>query len=301
MYKVKKNNIRIDDIAVYLNKMSLLKKEFEIIEPSGTDNMINNSIIYLEKAKKEDILKLDCECLILMNPMDFTDEETSLIVPDIIFTETPEKDFYLIVKEFFIQEELYTIHSSVKLNDSVEIGVNVNIAEGSKIGKNVTIKSNTFIGKNVIINDNITIGSGCYLKDNSIIGSESFDFISEDKRYSYIPFLGKLVIGNDVWIGSNVILERPSLNTKYIKDSVKIDDLVQIGSDVNIDNNTQIAAGSIIGKKVNIGSNCALGINTVVKPDIIISDNVITGIGAVVIKNLDPYGTYVGNPAKKLR
>lgn len=300
MYKIRKNNIRIDDIAIYLNKQSLLNKEFEITHPAGDENINSNSIVFINNCTKEKLLDISTSALILTQPLQLTREDLKSLSVDVIYTDEPEKEFYQVVKEFFIQDENYTIDNSIVLNETINIGVNVNIGEGSKIGDNVTIGSNTYIGKNVIINDNTTIGSGCYLKDNSIISSESFDFINEDNKLSYIPFLGKLVIGNDVWIGSNVILERSSLNTKYIEDGVKIDDLVQIGSDVNIQKNTQIAAGSIIGRKVTIGSNCSLGINSVVKPEITIENNVTVGIGGVVIRDLDTNETYVGNPAKKI-
>lgn len=301
MYKLKKNSIKVDDIAIYLNSNSLLNKEYEILKPSSAETITNNSLVFLNNTTKDFIFNIDKECLVLMPQMNFIDEELESIKPDIIFTNAPEKDFYLIVKEFFVEEKIFSIDSSVYINSNVKVGVNVNISEGTKIGENVEIGNNTYIGKNVIINDNVVIGSNCYLKDNTIISSESFDFINDNGKHLYVPFLGKLIIEDNVWIGSNVVLEKPSLSTKYIRNGVKIDDLVQIGSDVNIQNNTQIAAGSIIGRKVDIGANCLFGINSVIKPEVKISNNVILGIGTVVVKDLSSDTTYIGNPAKRLR
>jgi UDP-3-O-[3-hydroxymyristoyl] glucosamine N-acyltransferase len=300
MYKIKKNSIETFDISNYLNQKLVFDKDYVIKQPSSLSEIENNCITFTNDISIEELLLIEKESVILTNKINLQDINKELIIPELIFTEEPEKDFYLIVKEFFIEDEIFSISKSALINNKVDIGINVNIGDGSNISENVKIGNNTFIGKNVIIHNNVSIGSNCYLKDGSIIGSDSFKFIKEDDKYSYIPFLGNLIIENDVWIGSNVVIEKSAIGNMKISNDVKIDDLVQIGSDCNIKEHTQIAAGSIIGRDVNIGSNCILGINTIVKPEIKISDNVKIGMGTVVIKNLKSDNIYVGNPAHKL-
>ena len=99
----------------------------------------------------------------------------------------------------------------------------------------------------------------------------------------------------------SLVIEKSSIGNMKIASDVKIDDLVQIGSDCNIKEHTQIAAGSIVGRDVDIGSNCVLGINTIVKPEIIISDDVTIGMGSVVVKDIIEPGIYFGNPLKKYK
>lgn len=301
MYKMKQNKISTFDVSSYLNKPTLFTKDYDICHLSKGDDISEWSLTYIEALTYHELNNIHQKAVILTTAIDGLNEnDMTSVVPEIILTDNPERDFYLIVKEFFTEMESFSIHPSVVLDASRAVGVNVNIGEGCKIGKNVTIGDNTYIGKNVIINDNVSIGRSCYLKDSSIIGSDSFNFIRENDSYLYIPFFGELIIENDVWIGSKVIIEKPSLGKSYIKEDVKIDDLVQIGADCNIDKHTQIAAGSILGRGVKIGSNCHLGINTLIKPNIQISNNINTGIGAVVVSDLTESSTYIGNPAKIL-
>jgi len=300
MYQFNNNNISINDIASYLNNVSIFQKDYEINNPSTVDEISDYSVTYIDKISIDELKKINKKSLVLTKYIDESILKKLNIIPDIIITDDPYRDFYLIVKEFFIEDEVFSIHPAVKIDNSTTIGINVNIEEGSSIGKNVFIGNNTYIGKNVIINDNVVIGNNCYLKDGSILSSDGFNFIDENSGFSYIPFFGKLIIGNNVWIGSKSIIERPSIGTVRIQHHVKIDDLVQIGSDSHIGEKTQIAAGSIIGRGVSIGANCSFGINTLLKPNITIPKRVITGVGAVVITNLEENSTYVGNPAKKL-
>lgn len=301
MYKIKKNSIKTFDISNYLNKELVFDKDYIITEPCGIKDIKNNCITYVDDISIKDLMSIKNKSIILTKKIDLKNLEKELIIPELVFTPDPEKDFYLIIKEFFIEDEPFSISDSALIDSEANIGINVNIGEGSKISANVKIGNNTFIGKNVIINRNVSIGSNCYLKDGSIIGSDSFKFIKEDDKYSYVPFLGNLLIGNDVWIGSNVVIEKPSIGKMIIENDVKIDDLVQIGSDCNINEHTQIAAGSVIGRNVKIGSNCILGINTIVKPEIEISNDVKIGMGTVVIKDLESNNIYVGNPAQILK
>lgn len=301
MYRAKTNSISTVDIAGYLNKTTEFGKNYTIHIPSSIDDLNENSIAFCDSISYEELSKISKKILILTESIDLEGKSRDSLVADIIITDNPERDFYLVVKEFFIEENLFLVDSSVEIDKSVKLGVNINIGANSSIGKNVVIGNNTYIGKNVIISDDVEIGTSCYIKDGSIIGSDSFKFIKEDKKSFYIPFFGKLIIGDDVWVGSKVVVERPSIGKAYINDGVKIDDLVQIGADSNIGQNTEIAAGSIVGREVDIGLDCMLGINSVIKPNIKIEDWVTTGIGAVVISNLKQNCVYVGNPARTLK
>jgi len=299
MYKMKKNCVKTYDVANYLNRTINFGKDFEVTQPSSSDCVFDGVLIFVNEVSAEIISSIDHQCLLLMPETDLDIGLLSTSV-EVIFSDDPERDYYLIVKEFFVQEESFRIDPQVEIDESVTIGVNVNIAPGCKIGKNVCIGNNTYIDRNVCINDNVTVGSGCYFKPGSIIGSEGFKFIKENDRYTYVPFFGKLIIKDNVWIGSNSVIEKPSLGKAFIMSNVKIDDLVEIGADSILGENTQVAAGSIIARNVIIGSDSLLGINTVVKPKVNIGDNVTTGAGCIVINDLESNCVYIGNPAKKI-
>lgn len=297
MYKQKRNDLEISDICNYLNKKAVGDKDYIISNMSNISDAVDGSVTFVDQITNDELLKIDKKILILTNRLSIEDDS---FLPELIFTDAPEKDFYIIVKEFFIEKEVYSIDDSVVIPDSSKLGVNVNIGKGTIIGDDVEIGNDSYIGRNVIINEKIKIGNGCYIKDNSIIGSNGFKFINEDNNHTNIPFMGELVIQDGVLIGSMVIIERPLIGKAEIKKDVKIDDLVQIGSDCNIGEHCQFAAGTVLGRNVKIGSNCNAGINSIIKPDLTIGDNTNIGMGAVVVKDLDSNKTYIGNPAVEL-
>ncbi|QFU23532.1 hypothetical protein FM038_016035 [Shewanella eurypsychrophilus] len=301
MYKIKQNEIGVCDVATYLNTKIHFFEEFYISHPSSPDMAKSNSIVFLEHCTRASLNSLPKDCLLLTQVFETEEFKVNEVNPAIIFTDTPELDFYRVVSEFFVQESIFSIHPSAVLDNSVKLGVNVNVGQGSYLAAGVSVGSNTYIGRNVIIHEGNHIGTNCHIKDGAIIGSESFKFVEDDRHLSMTPFFGHIVIEDNVWIGANVILERPAFDAHTIGENVKIDDLVQVGADVSIGANVQIAAGTIVGRNVSIGCQCKLGINTVIKPNVKIGQQVSTGIGSVVISDLGSSSVYVGNPAKLLR
>ncbi|MBD3823139.1 MAG: hypothetical protein IE916_01340 [Epsilonproteobacteria bacterium] len=299
MYRFKNNSLTTFDIATYLNTKALFEKEYDISHAVEFENLRDESFCYVKSISAQELGLITAKALIITQEIR-GDAAPQKSVPEIIISSDAKRDFYRIVKEFFIEERPSFVDKSAHIDASASLGINVNVGEGSYIGKNVTIGNNTYIGKGVIINANVTIGNNCYLKDGSIINSESFAFFEEDGRTSYIPCFGHLILEDSVWIGAKAIIETPSIGKALIAKGVKIDDLVQIGSDTSIGADTQIAAGSIIGRGVKIKEHCSLGINTLVKPSLTIHEGVVTGMGAVVIHELEKDGVYVGNPARRL-
>merc|ERR1711916_329480 len=163
------------------------------------------------------------------------------------------------------------------------LGVNISIGDNSYIGKNVVIGNNSYIGNNVTIKGNVSVGRDCYIKDGAIIGSEGFDFIESENGLVHVPQVGKIEIGNNVWVGSNSVIERASLDKTLIE------------------NNAKLAAGVVVGENSVVGEKSFIGMNVSIKEDIIIEDEVIVGSGASVVANLEKSSTYVGVPAKKIQ
>lgn len=149
---------------------------------------------------------------------------------------------------------------------------------------------------------NIVIGKNCNICTTTKIGNEGFGFEPDENNIPvYFPHFMGVVIGNNVRIGSYTCIDRGNLKDTIIRDNVKIDNLVHIAHNVEINENTLVVAGVVICGSVKIGKNSFIGANSVIKEHIEIGDNVIIGMGSVVTKNVPDNEVWAGNPAKFIR
>ncbi len=168
--------------------------------------------------------------------------------------------------------KLASIHPSAKLGENVSIGAFCVVEEGVEIGDNACLHAQVFVGKNVRIGANTTlfpgvkvlfdceIGQNCTFHPGVIIGGDGFGFAPQaDGSYQKIPQLGKVIIEDEVDIGANSCVDRASIGATILRRGVKIDNLCQIAHNVEIGENTVIAAVSGIAGSTKIGKNCLIG------------------------------------------
>jgi len=148
---------------------------------------------------------------------------------------------------------------------NVKVGNNTQIYPNSYIGENVVIGQNTTIFAGVKIYDDCKIGSNCIIHAGCVIGSDGFGFApNEAGEYHKVPQIGIVTIEDDVEIGANTTIDRSTMGSTYVRKGVKIDNLVQIGHNVEIGKNTALAsqvgvAGSAkIGERVQIGGQAGI-------------------------------------------
>lgn len=146
------------------------------------------------------------------------------------------------------------------------------IGQRTKIGKNVKIYPNCFVGDDCVIGDNTTlyagvkvyqdckIGNHCTLHAGVVIGSDGFGFApNSENNYNKVPQIGNVVVEDHVEIGANTTIDRATLGSTIIRKGVKLDNLIQIAHNVEIGENTVIAAQSAIAGSTKIGKNCMFG------------------------------------------
>ena len=162
------------------------------------------------------------------------------------------------------------IGRDVRLGKDVIIGSNVNV------GDNVTIGDNTVIFPSVTIYENCEIGKNCIIHANTVIGSDGFGYVN-DKGINYkIEHLGKVIIEDDVEIGSNSSVDRGTIGITLIKKGSKMDNLVQIA------HNTTIGSNSIICSQVGIAGGATIGDNVILAGQAGVSDHCKVGNNVVV-------------------
>ena len=273
MYRLKKPKISSLEIAGFLNS-KLIGEDIIVNIPSSINNIKNNSFICLSEndVLSEDILKESKNILIIASrDLDFDGISFSYIIAD-----NPTLDFIKVLNEFFIESDIIHIASSSKINKNSTIARNVSVGENSVIGPDVIIGDNSQILNNVVITGRVEIGSNCIIKNNSTIGSEGYDFeYDENGNPISFPHIGKIFIGNNVWVGANTSLESAKIDNTIIDDFVKIDDLVQIGYNCKISSRCLITAGVIIGRNVTIYDKSLVAPNATIRENITIGRNVI--------------------------
>ncbi len=164
------------------------------------------------------------------------------------------------------------IGNNTEIGDNEFIGAFVRIGDNVKIGKNVSIHPNVVIedhvhiGDNSIIYSNTTIYQGCKLGKNvtihssTVVGSDGFGFApNSENQYNKIPQIGNVVIEDHVEIGANCSIDRATMGSTIIRKGVKLDNFIQIAHNVEIGENTVIAAQSGIAGSTKVGKNCMIG------------------------------------------
>ena len=169
----------------------------------------------------------------------------------------------------------------VVISDNVVIGDDVKIFPQSYVGENVKIGSGTTLYPGVIIYYDCTIGNECTLHGGAVIGADGFGFAPQsDNNYKKVAQIGNVVIEDNVEIGANTTIDRATLGSTIIRRGVKLDNLIQVGHNVEIGENTVIAAQTGIAGSSKLGKNCMIGGQVGFAGHIVIADDVKIGAQA---------------------
>jgi UDP-3-O-[3-hydroxymyristoyl] glucosamine N-acyltransferase len=147
---------------------------------------------------------------------------------------------------------------SVGENSIIEVGCRIH--DGARIGQNVRIGIGTVVYPNCVIYDNVTIGRNCVFHGGVVIGAAGFGYVKDEAgEYNQFPQVGKVVIGDFVEMGANTCIDRGALGETTIGDGTKIDNLVQVGHNVQIGKRVVIAAQTGISGSTVIEDDCVIG------------------------------------------
>ncbi|MCX6203742.1 MAG: UDP-3-O-(3-hydroxymyristoyl)glucosamine N-acyltransferase [Bacteroidetes bacterium] len=185
------------------------------------------------------------------------------------------------------------------IGENAIIGNNVKIFSGAVIGENVKIGNNVIIHPGVIVYADCILGSNIIIHSGAIVGSDGFGFAPKaDGSYQKIPQLGNVIIEDDVEIGSNTTIDRATIGSTIIKKGVKLDNLIQIAHNVEVGENTVIAAQSGISGSTKLGKGVMMGGQSGTMGHLTIADGIKIAARAVITKNFKEANmTLSGYPA----
>jgi UDP-3-O-[3-hydroxymyristoyl] glucosamine N-acyltransferase len=209
-----------------------------------------------------------------------------------------------------IQEPSY-IAKTAKLGENIFIGAFSYIGENVTLGNNVKIFPQAFVGDNVKIGDNSMIHPGvkiyhdCVLGKNvtvhsgSVVGSDGFGFAPmADGSFKKIPQIGNVVVEDFVEIGANATIDRATMGSTFIKSGAKLDNLIQIAHNVEVGNNTVIAAQAGVSGSTKLGNNVMIGGQAGIVGHLTIADGARINAQSGVSKSIKTPNTAVtGSPA----
>ncbi|MCE1167961.1 MAG: UDP-3-O-(3-hydroxymyristoyl)glucosamine N-acyltransferase [Sphingobacteriia bacterium] len=197
-----------------------------------------------------------------------------------------------------VGEDIYVGEFSV-IGDYVKLGNNVKIYPQAYIGDNTIIGDNTTIYAGVKIYSDTVIGNNCTVHSGTVIGADGFGFAPQQgDTFKKVAQIGNVVIEDWVEIGANTCIDRATLGSTVIKRGVKLDNLIQVAHNVEIGNNTVIAAQTGISGSTHIGANCMFGGQVGIAGHLKIADEVKMAAQSGVASSVKTKGAVImGAPA----
>src|SRR5205085_3561312 len=187
------------------------------------------------------------------------------------------------------------------LGEQVKLGHDTKVFPYSFIGDNVTVGNNTIIHPGVKIYKDCMIGDRVVIHAGAVVGSDGFGFAPQaDGSFKKVPQIGNVVVEDYVEIGANATIDRATIGSTVIKKGAKLDNLIQIAHNVEVGNNTVIAAQAGISGSTKIGNNVMIGGQAGIVGHIQIADGAKIGAQSGVQKSIKvPDSMVVGSPASE--
>jgi len=270
-------SFRIKEILQIINGEVKGKADLDLMITgiSGIETAGKNTLSFLHNLKYTQYL-YQTEATAVLVSKDFTPSGESH--PLLIHVEDVYRSLILLLEKFDLNsitrkgiEEPVCIAGQVEIKENVYIGAFTYIGARTSIGRNVNIYPNCYIGTDVTIGDDTIlyagvkvysgceIGNDCILHSGAVIGSDGFGHApGNDGNYKKIPQIGKVIIHDHVEIGANTTIDRATMEATIIHSGVKLDNLIMIAHNVEIGENTVIAAQTGISGSTKIGKSCVI-------------------------------------------
>ncbi len=274
------------------------------------------SISFLSNLKYEPFLYITAATAVIVSKNLELKKE---INTTLIRVDDPYSSFTVLLEEYHKMmnfqkegtENPSYMHETVQYGQKLYRGAFSYIGANCKIGNNVKIYPHVFIGDGVTVGDNTIIlagakvyadtiiGNNCTIHAGAVIGSDGFGFAPQPNgSYKAIPQLGNVVLEDWVSIGANAAIDCATMGSTIIRQGVKIDNLVQIAHNVDIGENTVIAAQSGVAGSTKVGRSCVIAGQVGIIGHLQIADKTTIAAQAGVGKNIQrPGQILIGSPA----
>ncbi len=305
---------KASQIAEILQGEIVGNPEVEVARLSKIEEGTQGSLTFLANPKYQSYLYQTQASIVIVNDS-FVPE--SQVQPTLIKVADAYQAFSKLL-EYYNQiklmksgmEQPHFLGEGVSIEKGLYLGAFSYIGNGVKIGKNVKIYPNCYVGDNVVIGNNTilfagvrvysetVIGNDCTIHSGSIIGADGFGFAPQtDGTFQKVPQIGNVVIEDHVEIGSCSTIDRATLGSTIIRKGVKLDNQIQIAHNVEIGENTVIAAQTGVAGSTKIGKNCMIGGQVGIVGHLTIGNNVKIQAQSGIGRNVKDGEVIQGSPA----
>lgn len=268
--------VTANEIAHIVNGKIQGNADTIVTHPAGIEDGGQGAISFLDNPKYEPYAYTTNSSVLLVNE-NFT--PTQEIKATLIRVENVRVAVATLLNAFGegvtkisgISEHAF-IHKNAKIGNNVAIGHFTVVDDGAVIADNTILHNQVYIGKNVQIGVDCELSSGVKvyhdckignrvnIHSNTVIGSDGFGFAPQaDGTYKKVAQIGIVILEDDVEIGANTVIDRATMDSTIIRKGVKLDNLIQIAHNVDIGENTVIAAQTGIAGTTKIGKNNQIG------------------------------------------
>lgn len=303
-----------EQIAGILEGEVVGNPQTQVYKLSKIEEGVEGSLTFLANPKYVNYIYSTQASLVIVNK---SFEPEFEVTATLIKVEDAYKSFSKLL-EYYNQVKLMksgieqpsVLSEGVTYGDGLYLGSFCYVGKNVKIGTNVKIYPNSFIGDNVSIGDNCVffagariyseteIGNNCTIHSGTIVGSDGFGFApKEDGTYDKVPQIGNVIIEDNVEIGACSTIDRATLGSTIIRKGVKLDNQIQVAHNVEIGENTVIAAQTGIAGSTKIGKNCMIGGQVGIVGHLTIGDGVRIQAQSGIAKSLKDGETVQGTPA----
>jgi UDP-3-O-[3-hydroxymyristoyl] glucosamine N-acyltransferase len=195
------------------------------------------------------------------------------------------------------------------VGEAVAIGPNVIIGQRSHIGRGTVLHAGAVIGDdvcigeacelfpNVVVRERVSVGNRVIIHAGSVLGTDGFGYRWDGQRHVKVPQVGTVIVEDDVEIGSCVCIDRAKLSTTRIGQGTKIDNLVQIGHNVQVGPHCIIVGQAGIAGSARLGRGVVLGGQAAVRDHVSMGDGAMAAACSGVAEDVDPKTIVSGLPA----
>ena len=195
-----------------------------------------------------------------------------------------------------VPEDAY-IGAFAYIGKNVQLGKGVQIYPHAYVGDNVRIGDNTILYSGVKIYYNCVVGKDCIIHAGAVIGSDGFGFEPDANKVNQkLPQIGNVIIEDDVEIGANTTVDRAMMGSTIVRRNAKLDNLVQIGHNVEVGQSDFLCAQVGVAGSSKIGSHCILAGQVGVAGHLEIADGCVFGAQSGIPSTVKKAGMYQGSP-----
>ena len=304
---------KASQIAEILKGEVIGNPDAEVFTLSKIEEGDSGSLTFLSNPKYNNYIYSTRASVVIVNKSFVPENEISATIIKV----NDAYDAFSQILEFYNQaknnksgvEPQTVISENVKYGENLYLGSFSYIGNNVILGNNVKIHQNCFIGDNVTIGNNVSIfagakihsetiiGNNCAIYSGVVIGADGFGFAPQtDGTFKKIPQIGNVIIEDNVDIGACTTIDRATMGSTIIRKGVKLDNQIQIAHNVEIGENTVIAAQTGIAGTSKIGKNCMIGGQVGIVGHLTIGDNVRIQAQSGVSRNIKDNEILQGSP-----